>query len=342
MRPRPGVKAGSAVLATLLAGSAPLAQAVEVEKFYHLDALGSVRAITDPGGTVLERFDYHPYGEDAPASPTTSNTLRFTGKERDPETAALGGLDYFGARYYFGRVARFTSVDPKLDAQRAIADPQQWNRYAYARDNPIGIVDPDGRESMYYPLGNGSTYSLADHTVTPDPPVGASLVVEGIIAAPIAGVVVLAEGGALALWATATSFAASPKGQELAAGIAEGMSGAAPGSLSGGAALAAQAERTALYRAVKPAELADIAEQAAFRNPVGAEVKYFSTTEAGARSYAAQAEAAFKDGPYSLVKTSIPSGAVTPGMTATVDRGISTVVVPTEKLNLLSPPETVP
>jgi hypothetical protein len=26
------------------------------------------------------------------------------------------------------------------------ADPEQWNRYAYVRNNPLRLVDPDGRE----------------------------------------------------------------------------------------------------------------------------------------------------------------------------------------------------
>jgi RHS repeat-associated protein len=146
MRFRPGVKLVSGGLAALLSASAPLARAVEVEKFYHLDAVGSVRAITDTNGSVLERFDYHPYGEDV-APPSTSNTRRFTSKERDPETAALGGLDYFGARYYFGRVARFTSVDPVYNWNENLSDPQRWNKYAYARNNPLRYVDPDGRSS---------------------------------------------------------------------------------------------------------------------------------------------------------------------------------------------------
>jgi hypothetical protein len=40
---------------------------------------------------------------------------------------------------------RFQSVDPVLPVETALRDPQQWNRYAYARNNPLIYSDPDGR-----------------------------------------------------------------------------------------------------------------------------------------------------------------------------------------------------
>ena len=52
---------------------------------------------------------------------------------------------YFGARYYRADLGRFTTVDPVLDQQAALTDPQLWNRYAYVRNNPLRWVDPDGR-----------------------------------------------------------------------------------------------------------------------------------------------------------------------------------------------------
>ena len=42
---------------------------------------------------------------------------------------------------------------------------------------------------------------------------------------------------------------------------------------------------------------------------------------------------------YKLYETSIPQAAITPDMTVSVDGGIDTVYVPTEKLPLLSPPK---
>jgi RHS repeat-associated protein len=124
------------------------AQAQEPVEYYHLDALGSVRVVSDQAGTLLERHDYLPFGEECTAGPCAPNpgagagqSRKYTAKERDSET----GLDYFGARYHGGRIARFTTVDP-LHVQAARLDPQQWNRYAYARNNPLRFVDPDGRE----------------------------------------------------------------------------------------------------------------------------------------------------------------------------------------------------
>jgi RHS repeat-associated protein len=65
----------------------------------------------------------------------------FTGKERDAET----GLDYFGARYMSSAQGRFTSPDPFLGSGRP-EDPQSWNRYAYARNNPLVYIDPTGMD----------------------------------------------------------------------------------------------------------------------------------------------------------------------------------------------------
>jgi RHS repeat-associated protein len=70
----------------------------------------------------------------------------FTGKERDGETAssASAGLDYFGFRYMSAAQGRFTSPDPLGAAAGKEGDPQSWNLYAYARNNPLLFVDPDG------------------------------------------------------------------------------------------------------------------------------------------------------------------------------------------------------
>jgi RHS repeat-associated protein len=56
---------------------------------------------------------------------------------------AVTGLDYFGARYFSGAQGRFTSPDPLLLSAK-LEDPQTWNRYVYARNNPLRYTDPLG------------------------------------------------------------------------------------------------------------------------------------------------------------------------------------------------------
>jgi len=111
-----------------------------VVKYYHLDGLGSVRAVTDEAGQLLERHEYLPFGEEWNPQPA-GDSRKFTGKERDAET----GLDYFGARYYGAEIGRFTTVDPVYTWRENLVDPQRWNRYAYVRNNPLRYMDPDGR-----------------------------------------------------------------------------------------------------------------------------------------------------------------------------------------------------
>lgn len=70
-----------------------------------------------------------------------SHVYKFTGKERDTES----GLDYFGARYDASNLGRYMTPDPLMASGHA-SDPQTWNRYTYALDNPLRFVDPDGME----------------------------------------------------------------------------------------------------------------------------------------------------------------------------------------------------
>ena len=56
-----GLAAIYGVLLLLLAGAPSLAG--EVVEYYHLDAIGNVRAVTNAAGQVVERHDYLPFGD---------------------------------------------------------------------------------------------------------------------------------------------------------------------------------------------------------------------------------------------------------------------------------------
>ena len=138
---------GGLLLAVVL--GAPLsaaAQAPTVE-YYHVDALGSVRAVTNASGGVVRRHDYAPFGEDL-ATVLGVDQRRFVGKERDAET----GLDYSMARFYAAKWGRFTTADPSHVGGNLL-DPQSWNAYGYGRNNALRFTDPLG----LYVFDSGAT-----------------------------------------------------------------------------------------------------------------------------------------------------------------------------------------
>lgn len=100
------------------------------------DALGSIRVVFTASGAEVARADYLLFGERFAATGPLP-PQQFTGQQRDPEAQ----LDHFNARSYQTTTGRFTGMDPVYAGQ---FDPQQWNRYAYARGNPLKYVDPTG------------------------------------------------------------------------------------------------------------------------------------------------------------------------------------------------------
>jgi RHS repeat-associated protein len=77
----------------------------------------------------------------------------FTGKERDESR-----LDYFGARYYSAAQGRFLTPDPAGNAVADTSNPQSWNQYAYAMNNPLIFTDPTGQECVW----DDGSYDSAD------------------------------------------------------------------------------------------------------------------------------------------------------------------------------------
>ena len=103
--------------------------------YYYPDQIGSVRAIADSRGTVVDTYNYDPYGNLSSSSGTVSNPFRFAGQYLDSES----GLYYMRARYYDPSTEQFTSRDPLIAQTR--------QAYVYAADTPLDMADPSGQES---------------------------------------------------------------------------------------------------------------------------------------------------------------------------------------------------
>jgi RHS repeat-associated protein len=101
--------------------------------------------VTNGAGNVVGIQNFDSFGG---GGSSNGGALQFTAHERD--AAALGGgdlamPDYMHARYYEMSLGRFLSVDPIGGKPRR---PASFNRYVYAWNNPLRLVDPDGREPL--------------------------------------------------------------------------------------------------------------------------------------------------------------------------------------------------
>jgi len=82
---------------------------------------------------------YFAYGDDRSNPPPANDQVKFATYTRD---SAIG-LDYADQRYYASTYGRFLSPDRYM-ASGGPTDPGSWNRYAYARGDPVNRFDPSG------------------------------------------------------------------------------------------------------------------------------------------------------------------------------------------------------
>jgi RHS repeat-associated protein len=121
-----------------------LVTAQEQVEYYGADAVGSMRIVFDAAGSVVARTDFEPFGASlTPASPIGATV--YATLFRDAEVNA----DDATARMYQYRTAHFMSVDPLA---AGLYEPQRWNRYAYALNNPLAYVDTSGMNAQSCPV----------------------------------------------------------------------------------------------------------------------------------------------------------------------------------------------
>ena len=121
-----------------------VATATGVEaRYFVTDHLGSVRAVVNGDGEVLERNDYYPFGSRWDDGLLSDNRYRYNGKEAQ---AFLNNpyLDY-GARQYDSDGAIWLGKDPLSEKYYPISP------YSFCANNPIKFVDSDGRKVYYAP-----------------------------------------------------------------------------------------------------------------------------------------------------------------------------------------------
>jgi RHS repeat-associated protein len=105
--------------------------------YYLTDALGSVMALTNSTGAVVNTYAYDPYGATTATSGSTANVFGYGGQQLDSSS----GLYKMGQRYYDPGLARWESQDLFAGG---LSSPQSFNRYSSVLGNPVSLLDATG------------------------------------------------------------------------------------------------------------------------------------------------------------------------------------------------------
>jgi RHS repeat-associated protein len=200
------------------------------------DHLGSPRMWTDVSRVTLATFRYRAFGLPMNTSQTPGQGPDFAGMEKDTSS----GHHYDHARFYGSWISRFTSPD-KVGPN--LADPASFNRYAYARNNPLTFVDPDGDQVavantfrlMTDPstqrvaqfLASGSSAAEAGTTAAAVSAAGGGLMLGGVFVAPLAASAAGEVGAVAGLSASVFRIGSiAERGRQIETALASAFGGA--------------------------------------------------------------------------------------------------------------------
>jgi len=110
------------------------------------DGAGSVAGLVNSSGANVASYTYDPYGSTTSSGTKASvDPFRFKGGYQDTT-----GFYKFGTRYYNPGTSSWTQQD---SIAGTIQSPSAVNRYPYAGDDPVNLVDPNGA-SFFGAIGN--------------------------------------------------------------------------------------------------------------------------------------------------------------------------------------------
>ncbi len=122
-----------------------------VPSYLHTDHTGTVDAVTDQTGEIVQQNRFTAFGElikhqlPVTASLDLSSLIEQLARRlieyAGHSMVGIRSLVHMGARLYDARLARFISPDPII---KKLSAPQSWNRYAYALNAPLHYHDPSG------------------------------------------------------------------------------------------------------------------------------------------------------------------------------------------------------
>ena len=134
-------------------------------RLFAADHLGNVTDVSDGTAAVLARYGFDAWGRRTLTSGTDVTTVGFTGHQWQASTA----LWQTWYRAYDPDLGRWISEDP-------VGFVDGPNRYAYVRNSPVRLFDPDGRQAQALPI---------IVICSPDPVTKAALIAAGVAAGAV-------------------------------------------------------------------------------------------------------------------------------------------------------------
>ena len=103
--------------------------------------MGSTSLITDSTGVKTNEQRYKAWGETRYTFGNEKTKYQYTGQY---SYVSDFGLHFYNARWYDPYLNHFTQPDTIVPDPY---NPQDWNRYSYARNNPLQYTDPSGHSA---------------------------------------------------------------------------------------------------------------------------------------------------------------------------------------------------